>query len=408
MNDPILHPCRRDYTAAHWSGKRDTKAIRWIVLHDEEAPTALSAAAWFENPLSAGSAHLCVDDTVCYRCLANDQIPWGAASAFGANTHGIHIEQAGYARWSATVWSTHMRTLRRAAYKTALHCRAFDIPIRFVDAAHLPWWRGITTHREVTLASKRIDPQHAYLYTHTDPGPFWPRRTFMRMVRAYASQMTAYARQVVDPPLSPPDPLQEWPLPILFCGDAGEGREAATRARASGFRSLGLQIATARADDVAACKDAGLEVVAWGIASDGDAAVVASWGAVGYLAQIEGPDQRDAALRVLPEIGAQRRGIVTTGSGLEQGQGAEVARWAEVTAVECYGPAGPVYSDLARMTWQMEQYGCAHPFPVVGLYDDVGAEGYPQLANWGRRFGVWRAAQMPERAWSQVAALVLG
>src|SRR4029453_1456329 len=67
---PLARPCSREfYKAAHSSGTRRLSEIIWIVLHDEEAATARSAAAWFQNPRSGGSAHLCVDDNECYRCL---------------------------------------------------------------------------------------------------------------------------------------------------------------------------------------------------------------------------------------------------------------------------------------------------------------------------------------------------
>lgn len=183
----IAQPCARTfYPAAHTSGIRTLSDIRWIVLHDEEAPTAHSAAEWFRDPRSGGSAHLCVDDELCFRCLANDAIPWGARSCFDANLHGFHIEQAGYARWSAVVWRSHYRTLQRAAYKTAVHCKLFGVPVQFVAARGLPGTPGITTHAEITKASKRLDPAHAWRYTHLDPGPFWPRPVFMQLVRKYA------------------------------------------------------------------------------------------------------------------------------------------------------------------------------------------------------------------------------
>ena len=76
-----------------------------------------------------------------------------------------------------------------AAYKTAVHCKVFGIPVRFVVASELPGMTGITTHAEVTKASKRLDPAHAWWYTHLDPGPLWPRRRFMRLVRQYHAQL---------------------------------------------------------------------------------------------------------------------------------------------------------------------------------------------------------------------------
>lgn len=190
MSMDIRADCsRRFYPAAHSSGKRTLSQIKWIVLHDEEAPTAASAAAYFQSRHSGGSAHLCVDDKDCFRCLANQTIPWGAASAFGANTHGFHIEQGGYAKWLPGRWMLHRKTLERAAYKTAFHCHKFGIPVEFVTADKLPRRFGITTHAEITRASKRLDPRNAWMYDHTDPGRFWPRRWFMNRVRAYYAEL---------------------------------------------------------------------------------------------------------------------------------------------------------------------------------------------------------------------------
>ena len=191
MSDPIAARCRTDFEPAfHNSGQRNpTTDIFWIVLHDEEAPTAAGSARYFQSPDSGGSAHLCVDDDACYRCLPNSAIPWGAASAFGANTHGFHIEQAGFARWSAVLWERHRLTLQRAAYKTAVHALAFKVPLVFVTAAELPEHHGITTHAEVSKASRRIDPANASRYSHSDPGLFWPRARFVAQVRAYAAQL---------------------------------------------------------------------------------------------------------------------------------------------------------------------------------------------------------------------------
>lgn len=174
----IAEKCSRRFRAVHTSGTRDVARIRWIVLHDTEGPSAASAAAWFENWKSGGSAHLCVDDSVCYRTLNNEDIAWGAP---GANEAGFHIEQAGYARWSAVLWSSHLRTLQRAAYKTALHCHVFDLPPKFVTAYGLRHgWRGITTHAECSKA---------FGGDHSDPGPFWPRRLFMFYVRRYYDEL---------------------------------------------------------------------------------------------------------------------------------------------------------------------------------------------------------------------------
>lgn len=190
MATPIKSACNLDYFPAyHTSGLRKKSDVWWIVIHDEEAPNAKGAAAYFRSPNSGGSAHLCIDDADCYRCLPNTAIPWGAASAFGANTHGFHIEQAGYASWSRIEWEQHLKQLERVAFKTAYHCKVFKIPPRFVTAAELPAKHGITTHAEVSAASRRLDPGNASRYSHTDPGPNWPRQHFMKLVKDYYAKL---------------------------------------------------------------------------------------------------------------------------------------------------------------------------------------------------------------------------
>lgn len=178
MADPINADCHKTYRAVHTSGTRPLSEIKWIVMHDEEADTAQSAASWFANPKSGGSAHIAVDDGICYRTLDDADVAWGAP---GANVNGFHIEQAGYARWSLVLWQSHRRTLQRAAYKAAFHCHKFGIPPVFVKAAGLKAGaKGITTHAEVTKA---------FGGDHTDPGPLWPRYLFMGLVRTYYKQL---------------------------------------------------------------------------------------------------------------------------------------------------------------------------------------------------------------------------
>ena len=177
--DPIRAACRRDHMPAYrQSGTRKVKDIIWIVLHATEGGSATGVASYFQSSSAGGSTHLVVDDERCERCLSNSTIPWGAP---GANGKGFHIEQCGYARWSAVVWFSHWRTLRRAAFKTAQHAKAFGIPPVWVDAAGLHAGKpGITTHAECTKA---------FGGSHTDPGPAWPRKTFLRLVANYYAEI---------------------------------------------------------------------------------------------------------------------------------------------------------------------------------------------------------------------------
>jgi hypothetical protein len=165
--------CSTRYKATKQSGTRPLSAIKWIVMHSTEGGTALGAAAWFQNPDSQGSAHVCLDDRICYRTLEDNRVPWGAR---GANYGGWHVEQAGYARWTSLIWSsTHRRTLERAAYKAALRCRWYGIPPYFIGAKDLKAGkRGVTTHNECSKA---------FGGSHWDPGFGWPRLYFMNRLR---------------------------------------------------------------------------------------------------------------------------------------------------------------------------------------------------------------------------------
>jgi len=177
--DPIKAACHRTYFPADkTSGMRRPEEIRWIVLHSTEGGTAESVARWFQSEASGGSTHLVVDDEECQRCLNDNQVSWGAK---GANRYGFHIEQCGFARWKKDDWLLHRKTLERAAYKTALHCKKFGIPPIFRTAAGLKAnMKGITTH---------VECSRAFGGSHWDPGNGWPRTLFMAMVKGYLAEM---------------------------------------------------------------------------------------------------------------------------------------------------------------------------------------------------------------------------
>jgi hypothetical protein len=178
----IKSPCHTSLMpAARTSGERELDSIRLIVLHDTEGGDAAGIAGYFRSSSARGSAHLVVDDRGCYRCLPDNVIPWGAANA---NSDGFHIEQCGYASWSKARWLVHSIMLHRAAYKIAVHCRKFDLPVRFVDAAGLAaGHKGVTTHAEVSAYTRE---QHlAGDDTHSDPGSGYPIGLVLWLARHY-------------------------------------------------------------------------------------------------------------------------------------------------------------------------------------------------------------------------------
>jgi hypothetical protein len=177
---PIEQNCSTQFRAKRLSGTRPLDQIWWVVQHSTEGDTARGAASWFSNNDSQGSAHRCMDNNECYRTLEDNEIPWGAP---GANYHGIHHEQAGYARWTTLIWSKkHRQLLERDAYKSAVECRKYRLPVRFCKAADLKLKRKcITTHMECTKA---------FGGTHTDPGTGWPRFYFMLRVKYHYKRLT--------------------------------------------------------------------------------------------------------------------------------------------------------------------------------------------------------------------------
>jgi N-acetylmuramoyl-L-alanine amidase len=178
---PIAATCRRTFTAVHHSpGTRALSEITHIVIHSTEGDTAAGGASWFANPASAGSGHLVLDDRECYRTLGDEMIPWGAP---GTNKDGFHIEHAGHASWDRQTWMSHEQTLRRGAFKAALHAKKFNIPLRWLSADDLRHGRGgFVTHATVTS----VFPGNQ---GHTDPGPGFPQDHYMDLVKQFAAEM---------------------------------------------------------------------------------------------------------------------------------------------------------------------------------------------------------------------------
>lgn len=175
---PISQTCSRRYTAVRTSGRRKLSAIRLLVVHCTQGSTARGAAAWFANPRSRGSAHLCVDGVECYRTLSPSWICWGAP---GVNGSGWHMELAGFAEWSRAEWLRHRGTLDRGAFKLAWHADAFGLPLRLLTpAAAKGGAKGVITHK---IASA------AYGGSHWDPGPNFPMDVFLKSARHYREAM---------------------------------------------------------------------------------------------------------------------------------------------------------------------------------------------------------------------------
>lgn len=184
----VKAPCSTRYRAVHHSGGRPLEAITCEVIHCTQGDTAAGAARWFTNPDSSGSAHRCVDNDVCYRTLPADLIPWGAP---GLNFHGMHLEMAGFDSWSNHFWREQKdKTLRRAAYKTALDAKKFGFPIRWlgVDDLQDGNLRGITDHWAVSHAfrlSFHHDPRDSFDATTYG----YPHHYLMELTKFYRARV---------------------------------------------------------------------------------------------------------------------------------------------------------------------------------------------------------------------------
>ncbi|MBT2541392.1 N-acetylmuramoyl-L-alanine amidase [Streptomyces sp. ISL-44] len=153
-----------------------------VVIHDMEAPegpkTAENVANWFAtmSASSKASAHVCVDNDSAVRCVADGDRAWHAP---GANSDGLGIELAGYARQSREEWLDQYSkgVLEQAARVVAGWCQKHNIPAVKLTAAELKAGkRGICGHRDVSAAYGQTD--------HTDPGPNFPWDYFLARVNA--------------------------------------------------------------------------------------------------------------------------------------------------------------------------------------------------------------------------------
>ena len=178
---------------AYRSSDGDNKPIKRIVIHSTVSPCepggAESIAAYFRSKSAGGSAHYVVDPEKTVQVCYDSVIAWHAPP--NAGSIGIEMcdipgpvpdDKPGSARWKAAKrswrWArpNQRKMLKRTAHLTARLCLAYNIPPYFVGPSDLKKGvRGVTTHASVSQAWNQS--------THWDPG-FWPKATFMLMVRA--------------------------------------------------------------------------------------------------------------------------------------------------------------------------------------------------------------------------------
>jgi len=173
----VLPDCSTQFKALARGGVRNTKNLRLIVLHSTEGSTAQGAAGWFANPASKGSTQIVVDNDHCYRTLPDDVVPYGSPGG-RTNEDGLHIEFAGFAKWTRAEWMLREAELLKGAAIVKHWCEKYGIPLVFLTAEDLKRdglkARGITTHVAITDAFKAG--------SHTDPGKGFPLDWFMSAI----------------------------------------------------------------------------------------------------------------------------------------------------------------------------------------------------------------------------------
>lgn len=161
------------------------KPIRRITIHSTVGPTADGSrqgiAAYFRSSRAGGSAHYVVDAGGVLQTAWDSVVCWHAPP----NPNSIGIEMCDYPTQTMDRWANddHKALLERTARLTAELCLAYDVRPWFVSRIGLRAGRsGVTTHNEVSQAFHQS--------THWDPGA-WPRRRFMRRVRAIRRELLA-------------------------------------------------------------------------------------------------------------------------------------------------------------------------------------------------------------------------
>ncbi len=151
----------------------------------ESAPaigTAEAVGKFFANlPASRkASAHVGVDTDSAVRYVEDKDVAYAAP---GLNARGLHLEIAGYARYSLDEWQGTGRMIELAAEVVRDWCDKYGIPKQFVDAAALERGdRGITTHKQVSDAFNKSD--------HWDPGVGFDMIAFVQLVSGVTSNPT--------------------------------------------------------------------------------------------------------------------------------------------------------------------------------------------------------------------------
>jgi len=167
------------FIKARWFHASRIKPVQLIVIHSMEAPekgdTAEAVARYFQRGTVQASAHYSIDNNSVVQCVFDSHTAFHCKNA---NSNGIGIEHAGYAKQTKEEWldGYGQQMLELSAQIGAHLCIKFRIPVQraeFRSATNPAVVKpGFCGHADV--------PLHG---THWDPGKGFPWDFYLERVR---------------------------------------------------------------------------------------------------------------------------------------------------------------------------------------------------------------------------------
>ena len=154
------------------SDRETSYDVKKIVIHVAQGSYS-GTVSWLENCAAGASAHYVVSSKGgMAQCVRNENIAWHAGW-WDTNTHSIGIEHAGYI--DNPEWFTRSM-YHTSARLSAWLCKKYKIPM---DRKH------IISHSQVPGCSG----SGGGIDCHTDPGPYWNWKMYMRLIFYYRSRL---------------------------------------------------------------------------------------------------------------------------------------------------------------------------------------------------------------------------
>lgn len=181
-------PVRRPYERVEVTVRNRSERGQWpptlIVLHDTEShdrggnSDLESIGAWFDNPGSQASAHVCVDgEGRSARYVDDRDKAWHCGHY---NSASLGVEQIGFATFTKAMWRRNDRAqLKKVAKYIAYWSKLYGIPIRRGKVSVGTVVRsGVVTHKDLGFLGGG----------HHDPGGGYPFRGVLNMARLYKAR----------------------------------------------------------------------------------------------------------------------------------------------------------------------------------------------------------------------------